>query len=208
MRTRKRAQRGSKDGIRFESSASAGVRSRERLRKRYRPERVRLLFVGEAPPASGRFFYRANSGLYRAIRDTFLDAFPSLGKDDFLESFSALGCYLVDLCGEPVDQMSRRSRERICHSGEERLARRLRQLRPKVIVTVVRSIESSVRRAEAGAKWSGVEVALPYPGRWHHYRTVFREKLTPVLRGSLAARVKHLKIRRNVVPSAFTSVQS
>ena len=209
MRARKRAQRGSKGGIRLESSASASVRSREHLRKRYRPERVRVLFVGEAPPASGRFFYQANSGLYRAIRDTFLAAFPSLGKDEFLESFRALGCYLVDLCGKPVDQMDKQSRERICQASEGRLARRLRQLRPKIIVTVVRSIESSVRRAEARAKWSGMKVALPYPGRWHHYRTVFREKLTPVLRGSLAIRVKDLKIRRTyVVPPAFASVQS
>jgi len=195
MRARKRAQRGAKDSIGLGRNVSRSLRSRERLRKRYRPERVRILFVGEAPPASGLFFYQANSGLYRAIRDTFLTAFPSLGKDEFLESFRALGCYLVDLCGEPVDRMNRQSRERICHAGEDRLARRLRRLRPKIIVTLVRSIESSVRRAEARAKWSGVQVALPYPGRWHHYRTVFRENLTPVLRGSLANRVKHLKIR-------------
>ena len=32
--------------------------ARERLRRRYRPARVRILFVGEAPPASGRFFYQ------------------------------------------------------------------------------------------------------------------------------------------------------
>jgi hypothetical protein len=193
MRTRRRTQRGGKDGIGFESNVGTSLRSRERLRKRYRPERVRILFVGEAPPASGRFFYRANSGLYGAIRDTFLAAFPSLGKDEFLQSFAALGCYLVDLCGKPVDRMDKQSRERICHAGEERLARMLRQLRPKLIVTVVRSIESNVRRAQTLAKWMGVQIALPYPGRWHLYRTLFREKLTPMLRASLATRVKHLK---------------
>lgn len=209
MRTRKRAQRGGKDGIGLGSNVSRSLRYRERLRKRYRPERVRILFVGEAPPASGLFFYQANSGLYRAIRDTFLAAFPSLGKDEFLESFRELGCYLVDLCEKSVDKMDKQSRQLICEAGEDSLARRLRQLRPKIIVTVVQSIESSVRRAEVRAKWSGVQVALPYPGRWHHYRTVFREKLTSVLHGSLATRVKHLKIRRTyVVPSAFTSVQS
>lgn len=209
MPARTRAQRGNKDGIGLGSNVARSLRSRERLRKRYRPERVRILFVGEAPPASGLFFYQANSGLYRAIRDTFLAAFPSLGKDEFLESFRALGCYLVDLCGKPVDQMDKKSRQRVCEGGENHLARRFRQLRPKIIVTVVRSIESSVRRAEARAKWSGLQVALPYPGRWHHYRAVFREKLMPVLRRSLATRVKHLKIRRTyVVPSASTSVQS
>ena len=38
--------------------------AREHLRRRYRPAHVDLLFIGEAPPASGRFFYQADSGLY------------------------------------------------------------------------------------------------------------------------------------------------
>jgi hypothetical protein len=86
-------------------------RARERLRKHYRPHKVRILFVGESPPASGRFFYQADSGLYRAVRDTFATAFPSLPKSEFLKSFRSLGCYLVDLCGQPVDHMSRDARE-------------------------------------------------------------------------------------------------
>jgi hypothetical protein len=64
-----------------------------------------MLFVGESP-ASGRFFYRADSGLYRAIRQTFLSAFPDLKDADFLESFRQLDYYLVDLCGSPVDRLT------------------------------------------------------------------------------------------------------
>jgi hypothetical protein len=47
-----------------------------------------MLFVGESPPASGRLFYHADSGLYRAIRQAFLSAFPDLKDADFLESFA------------------------------------------------------------------------------------------------------------------------
>ena len=106
---------------------------RERLRRRYRPDRVRILFVGEAPRASGRFFYRADSGLYRAVRDTFISAFPNLQKADFLESFRALGCYLVDLCGRPVDRMDRKARRQVCFAGEASLNGRLRRLRPEIV---------------------------------------------------------------------------
>src|SRR5215510_3842713 len=145
---------------------AASLESRERLRRQYRPRRLRILFVGEAPPASGRFFYHADSGLYRAIRDTFEAALPSLrsADDDFLESFRRLGCYLVDLCGTPVDRMDARLRRDICVTGEARLARMLRQLRPKIVVVLVRSIASNVRRAETAAGWSGVHLELPYPG--------------------------------------------
>jgi hypothetical protein len=160
--------------------------ARERLRKRYRPEPVRILFVGEAPPASGRFFYQADSGLYRAVRDTFLAALPSLKKKEFLDSFRSLGCYLVDLCGEPVDKMASRARRCTCRAGEVRLARTIRALHPKVIVAVVRSIRANVIRAQARAGWSGRKVELPYPGRWYRHRIEFRRALIPVLRQSLS----------------------
>jgi hypothetical protein len=61
----------------------------ERLRRRYRPARVRLLFIGESPPASGRFFYRQDSGLYGAIRDAFRGIDPSITDETFLGIFSA-----------------------------------------------------------------------------------------------------------------------
>jgi hypothetical protein len=165
--------------------------ARERLRKRYRPAGVWVLFVGEAPPASGRFFYQADSGLYRAVRDIFIAAFPSLQKSRFLDSFRSLGCYLVDLCREPVDKMHRHARRRACLSGEVHLCRTLRQLRPQVVITVVRSIGVNVRRAEGLAKWSGLHIELPYPGRWHQHRIRFRAKLVPLLRKVFANRTSN-----------------
>jgi hypothetical protein len=157
-------------------------RARDRLRKSYRPNPVRILFVGESPPASGRFFYQADSGLYRAVANTFATAFPSLSKREFLDAFRSLGCYLVDLCGQPVDHMTRHARECICHAGETRLARTIRELHPKALVTLVRSIGPNVRRAKDRAGWSGLYLELPYPGRWHHHRAEFARQLVPLLR--------------------------
>lgn len=182
----------------LDKSDSEASLARERLRKRYRPDRVRILFVGEAPPASGRFFYQADSGLYRALRDTFISAFPNLQKAHFLESFKTLGCYLVDLCRRPVDRMDRNARQRVCLAGEASLNRSLRQLRPKIVVTVVRSISRNVRRAEDQAKWSGLHVELPYPGRWVHHRAEFRRKAVPLLRKSLCC-VQCLKYRARMM---------
>jgi len=63
--------------------------------------------------------------------------------------------------------MAPRQRKRICLEGEARLARRLKQLRPKIVITVVRSISGNVKRSECRAGWLGEHVELPYPGRWH-----------------------------------------
>jgi len=155
---------------------------RERQRERYRPDQVRILFIGESPPASGRFFYQADSGLYRAFRDTFLAAFPLLRKTEFLDSFRSLSCYLVDLCGQPVDKMNPRDRRCACQTGEIRLARTIRALRPKIIVTIVRSIRANVRQAQELAGWSGLHLELPYPGRWYRHRLQFHRQLVRLLR--------------------------
>ena len=154
---------------------------RERLRRRYRPERIRLLFIGESPPASGRFFYRQDSGLYRAIRDTFRMIDPSITDDTFLEIFQKSGCYLIDACAGPVDHLDAHSRGAACLAGEPALARKIRQLRPAAIVALLKSIRGNVRRATARAGWSGPILELPYPGRWASHRKIFLERLVPQL---------------------------
>jgi hypothetical protein len=167
---------------RLSTRVSRRSTARERLRKHYHPACVRILFVGESPPASGRFFYRADSGLYRAVRETFVQAFPSLKNTEFLDSFCALGCYLTDLCGEPVDDMTPDARRQACGRGEKRLARTIQALKPRTIVVVVRSIGANVRHAQERAGWSGRHLELPYPGRWHQNRKKFRRLLVPLLR--------------------------
>jgi hypothetical protein len=170
-----------------QAERSASI-ARERIRRRYRPDPVQILFIGESPPASGRFFYKADSGLYRAIRRTFLNAFPNVENTDFLAAFCDLGCYLVDLCGTPVDRLPTKQRIQVCNKGEIRLARTIMHLRPKVIVTIVRSIAENVRRAKESAGWEGLYLELPYPGRWQSHRIEFSKVLTPLLRRELRAR--------------------
>jgi hypothetical protein len=52
--------------------------SLESLRQSYRPQQVRVLFVGESPPAGGTFFYRANSNL-RVLRVSVVELHLPLG---------------------------------------------------------------------------------------------------------------------------------
>lgn len=138
---------------------------------------MRLLFVGESPPASGRFFYNSDSGLYRAMREAFQTADPSIDNESFLAAFQASGCYLVDLCPEPVDRLDAPSRRAACRAAEESLSRAIARLRPATIATVVRSIERNVLNAAARAGWNGAMIHLPYPGRWSRYKDAFVDAL-------------------------------
>jgi hypothetical protein len=140
-----------------------------------------MLFIGESPPASGRFFYRRDSGLYRATCDAFQIIDPAINDENFLAAFQAMGCYLIDLCPDPVDRLDPPSRRAACRAGEAVLSGTIALLQPAVIATVVRSIEANVIRAAFRASWAGPFLHLPYPGRWSRYRAAFVEGLVPVI---------------------------
>jgi hypothetical protein len=150
---------------------------------------VRVLFVGESPPASGRLFYAANSGLYRAMHEAFAEAFPPLASRDFLPAFCDLSCLLVDLCERPVDRLPPAARRKARTAAEPRLARDLVALDPIALVTVMRAIEPHVARAIEAAGCKAEHLALPYPGRWVRSKSAFIAELRPTLRRWRRARV-------------------
>lgn len=155
---------------------------RESLRRSFRPGHIQLLFVGESPPASGRFFYTGNSGLYRAMRAAFQNADARISEENFLAVFRAYGCYLTDLSDEPIDRLdgpARRGRRRGCETS---LAREIRRLQPEIIAPVLHSIIGNVEAAAAQAKWQGQILRFPYPGRWVRHREAFIKALVPVIR--------------------------
>jgi hypothetical protein len=156
-------------------------RQLERLRRRFRPDRLRLLFVGESPPASGRFFYQGDSGLYRAMRDAFQSVDPAISDANFLARFQAVGCYLIDLCPKPVDHLDSKARRAVCLANESSLSRTIARVHPPAIATVVRSIEGNIAQAACRAGWHGPVLHLPYPGRWSRHRNLFVDTLVPTI---------------------------
>ena len=148
----------------------------EVLRQQFRPKRVSVLFVGESPPAGGTFFYRANSLLYEATREAFNAAVPDLVRDGgFLDRFRDLGCYLDDLCLQPVNHLkldnplARKKRLQLREEGEVALATRMRDYSPRAIVVTMLGITENVGRAALSAGLDGSpRTALPFPGRKAH----------------------------------------
>jgi hypothetical protein len=80
------------------------------------------------------------------MRDAFRTIDPSIADGNFLALFQASGCYLIDLCPEPVDPLNSKSRRAACRASEVSLARTIARLHPLMIATVVRSIEATLRK--------------------------------------------------------------
>lgn len=164
----------------------------ERQRRRYKPDDVRVVFIGESPPAGGTFFYYANAKLHHATRAAFTTAIPALRREnDFLDAFKRLGCYLEDLAHEPVNHLPLRHPARLAarREGIAPLARRIKPLQPRVVVVVMKDIVSDVVEALELAGLGHVpRERLPFPAR--HY-SQYVEQLTEVVRARRRSRVFH-----------------
>jgi hypothetical protein len=138
------------------------VETIEAVRRRFRPERITTLFVGESAPHSGDFFYRGNTQMQSHMRRAVELAFGE--SDDFLKSFQAYGWYLDDLVLEPVDKLSRSERRARCLDAQKSLADRIEAYQPEAIVSVLKRIKSFV---DAAVVISGSRVPrydLSFPG--------------------------------------------
>lgn len=90
------------------------------LRARYKPERIRLLFVAESPPnprdGELRFFYNPELAtwdhLFHALMEVVFDDYQRRAhpKSYWLRRFQEAGFYLIDATDEPVNHL--RGRER------------------------------------------------------------------------------------------------
>jgi len=142
----------------------------EQIRHSYRPKRIRLLFVGESRPANGTFFYTGDSILHDAMADAFRPTFPDFGGVGFPAFFAELGCYLEDLCSEPVNQWKIKDRRRIAarEAGEFALSERVTGTSPATVILVMKAILPNVRRVLAAGAVRSPLIALPFPARPQH----------------------------------------
>ena len=153
-----------------------------RLRDQFKPARVRMLFVGESPPAGDTHFYRANSNLFRATREAFVQAFGPEAVSDgprFLREFQDRGCWLVDLVDRPVNRLGDDKRQALVSGGVATLARTIADVRPVHIVAVKATVDDEVRAAMEVAGVEADLLALPFPVR--QWRAVYVRKLAEAL---------------------------
>jgi len=149
------------------------------LRQKYKPDRVRVLFVGESPPANGTFFYKCDSKLYKHTKKVFQEFWIFKSDKEFLERFKNEGFYLEDLCDEPINHLPKRERKAKRNENIETLAKKLKQLNPEVIIVVMKSIQRQVKGAIKIAGLNPKYYAIPFPSRG--WQKEFEKQLKGIL---------------------------
>ena len=150
------------------------------VRKTYRPKKVRVLFVGEAPPAGGTFFYAGNSQMYRELRKALESHLGS--PANFLSAFRERGYFLDDLMMEPVNPTGGRKRGKGLVAEVQLLAERIAEYQPELVVSLLKRIRPYVADAmiEAGLDPNEQHHVVSFPGNGQQAN--FRREIAELLK--------------------------
>lgn len=152
----------------------------EEIRQRFIPEKVRLLLIGESPPAKGSFFY-VKSNMTNFTAKAFEKTHGIAFRDhaEFLMYFKGLGCFLDDLSHKPVDDLPKDEREETLRCCVTPLSERIRTFDPPVIAIVLKKIEHYVREAVNKSGCTPEILVLPFAGNGH--QTKYIEQLSKIV---------------------------
>ncbi len=117
-------------------------------RLKYKPCKVKTLFIGESPPASGDYFYfGGNNSLLRYIRQAFVSVYgDKCGEgDEFLQFFKESQYYLIDLSEKPINGKLRKERKQLRKVNIESLTNRVNNINPESVIIFMKAIEKAVR---------------------------------------------------------------
>jgi hypothetical protein len=113
----------------------------EKVRETYKPKRINTLFVGEAAPAGGTFFYFRNSQMFRYVKRAFGD------PTNFLDWFRDKGWYLDDFVLTPVNRYTNAKRKDMHVASLPDFSKRLQNYSPSCVVSLLRGIQAPVQKA-------------------------------------------------------------
>ena len=132
--------------------------------RRFKPDKIKLLLVAEAPPSAlERYFYfpdvSTHDSLFRYVATSILHVEPTrANKRELLWRLRDRGVFLVDLCPDPLDA------NRPLVSCVPGLMRRVRTLRPEKVIL----IKATAYDAAFGVLSTGglpvIDERVPFPG--------------------------------------------
>jgi hypothetical protein len=157
------------------------------LRNRYRPEKTRLCFIFESPPAHGGYFYdpsgRTTELLFRSLMKTlFKEVFNT--KDEGLRYFQKNGFYLINPIYTPVNKISDKSADELILENYENFKNDLIAENLKDVPLVI--VKSNVwkllkdKLTEDGFIVLNREVMIPFP--MHYHFESFKDKVQKLIK--------------------------
>jgi hypothetical protein len=156
-----------------------------KLRKRYKPKTVKVLFVAESPPVSDddkvRFFYNPRQErwdyMYRAVMEAVFPDFQYFPdeKDKWLRKFQKHGYYMIDATDMPVNRISAAKRHQILKDSvklkQDEISKLVTKKTP--IVLIKKNVFEVFNEPLRNAGYNVIhEEFLPFPSHGHQPRFI------------------------------------
>jgi len=144
------------------------------MRKEYIPDSIRLIFILESPPVSGKFFYDESGDLTEPLFSAMmrlLELSPSTKKEG-LRRFAKFGYFIVDSIYKPVNHLSKRERDGAILSNLSNLINDLLTFgsRDTLLLFLVKSNICKLLEGpllEEGFKIVNYQKCAPFPSNGH-----------------------------------------
>ena len=164
---------------------SAAREKRDAASAKYKPKRVRLLLVAEAPPCTtDRYFYfedvAEHDSLFRYVyRGLFGETPTREAKADHLARMRGAGVYLIDVSEEPIADGAK---VRLTTDQLAEVVPRCRALKPEAIILIKSNVYDLTHRSLADAGFKVADVRMPFPasGQQKKFETLFASALAQV----------------------------
>ncbi len=137
-----------------------------RLALQYKPETVKILFIGEAPGRADKNFYLGNNNLYRTVFVAFKELYGGFSsREEFLAFFKAAGCFLDHLGLEHTERHDMEKRKSNRQNGIISLSEKLKRYQPETVIIVMKALEKQLQQAIdlSGIKTIKQQTTVSYP---------------------------------------------
>jgi len=157
-----------------------------KLRKRYLPSKLNLIFLLESPPVSGKYFYdetgKTTDPFFRAFMK--LLSYSPTDKKDGLEYFKSNGYLIIDATYKQVNKLKGKIRDYTILSDYNRLIDDIENMCPEKNVPII-LVKANIcrmfdeRLTERGFNILNKGVVIPFPSRGQQKR--FQLEMSKVL---------------------------
>lgn len=158
------------------------------LRNKYIPKELKIIFIAESPPKSGKYFYdpsgETTEPLFSYMMKCVLNFKPKT-KEEGLRKFCEQGYFLVDATYIPVNGLSNDKRNKIIEENYLELVKDLKKIINekdiKIILikkNVCRLLENQLLRD--GFKVINKKILIPFPSR--QWQNEFCKKVKQVIK--------------------------
>ncbi|MGI4805332.1 MAG: hypothetical protein ACRYFL_11205 [Janthinobacterium lividum] len=118
------------------------------LAQQYKPEKVKILLIGEAPGRPDKNFYLGNNNLYRTVIVAFKELYGDFAsRDEFLAFFKSTGCFLDHIGLEHTNRHDLEKRKANRQNGIISLSEKLKIYQPETVIILMKALEKQVQQA-------------------------------------------------------------